>query len=115
MMFGYLATPYTLYPKGLEAAFALACNEAGLFADAGIPIFSPIAMCHPIAVIYGLDPTDHKIWLPFIEPFMQAASYLVVLEAEGWRDSYGIKVEMAAFEVAKKPILRMKPGILPDL
>ena len=111
----YLATPYSKYPKGIEAAFALAAGQAALFARAGIPVYSPIAHTHPIAMIGELDPYDHAIWLPFDHPLMVAAKGLIVLMAESWEQSYGMKVEIDQFKAAGKPVVYMTPGILPDL
>lgn len=111
----YLASPYSKYARGLEAAFAVACQASALFVEAAIPVYSSIAHTHPIAVIGGINPLDHTIWLPFDEPLMQAAKGLIVLMADGWQDSYGMKVEIAAFTVAAKPIVYMVPGTLPDL
>jgi hypothetical protein len=111
--FWYLATPYSKYPEGLEAAFALACGQAALFARAAVPVYSPIAHTHPIAAIGEIDPYDHKIWLPFDEPMMHAAHGLIVLMADSWQQSYGMKVEIEQFKAAGKPVIYMTPGEIP--
>ena len=46
-MFWYLASPYSKYPEGTQAAFEMACWQAGLLIRAGVPVFSPIAHSHP--------------------------------------------------------------------
>lgn len=111
--FWYLATPYSKYPAGIEAAFVLAAENTAHLIRAGVPVYSPIAHTHPIAVHGGIDPLDHSIWLPADAPLMAAASGLIVLTAETWEVSYGISVEIAAFKAAGKPILYMAPGIVP--
>jgi hypothetical protein len=111
--FYYLASPYSKYERGLEAAFAVACQAAALFVEAGIPVYSPIAHTHPIAVIGGINPLDHSIWLPFDHPMMVAAKGLIVLMADGWQDSYGMKVEIDQFKAAGKPTIFMEVGKLP--
>lgn len=111
--FYYLATPYSKYPHGIEAAFRLAAENTAHLIRAGVPIYSPIAHTHPIAIHGGIDPLDHSIWLPADEPLMRAAKGLIVLMAETWEESYGISVEIAEFKAERKPILYMEPGIVP--
>lgn len=109
----YLATPYSKYPGGLDAAWELACIAAAQLVKAGIRVHSPIASSHPIAVFGGIDKLDHTIWLPADEPFMHQAHGLIVLEAESWEISFGMAEEIKHFEAAGKPIIRMTPGEVP--
>lgn len=113
MTYWYLATPYSKYPEGLEAAFRLACVETARLVKGGIPVFSPIAHTHPVAMAADMDPLDHTIWLPCDEPMMKAACGLILLRAESWERSYGMKVEREAFEAAGKPVVFMDPGVVP--
>lgn len=113
MTLWYLASPYSKYRHGLEEAFKEVSRQAALLVAEGVPVFSPIAHTHPIAIHGYLDPLDHTIWLPADEPMMHAASGLIVLMMEGWEESYGISVEIAAFQVARKPIIYMVPGEVP--
>ncbi len=112
-VFFYLASPYSKFPGGIEEAFNAACYNAALLVAEGVPIFSPIAHTHPIAVAGNLDPLDHKIWLPADRPFIQLAHGLIVLEMEGWRESVGVAHEIEAFRTALKPIVPMTPGVIP--
>lgn len=111
--FWYLATPYTKYPYGVEAAFQLAARNAGILARKGVPIFSPIAHTHPLAMAASLDPLNGDFWLKLDEPMMHAAYGLVMLMAESWELSNGMKVELEIFQKAKKPVIWMKPGVVP--
>jgi len=109
----YLATPYSKYPGGLDAAFVLAAKGAAACVRAGVPVFSPITHTHPVAIHGGIDPYDHAIWLPADAPLMRQARGLIVLTAEGWRESYGIGVEIAEFERLVRPIHYMAPFDVP--
>lgn len=113
MTYWYLATPYSKYPQGLEAAHKLACEQAAFLIAAKIPVYSPIAHTHPIAVYGDMDPFDHGIWLPADEPLMKAAMGLIVLRAIGWDKSFGISEEIKAFNAAGKPLIYMDPNMLP--
>jgi len=104
----YLATPYSKYPKGLDAAFIEASKAAGFLVAQGFRVYSPIVHCHPIAIHSGIDPLSHEIWLAADAPFMHGAAGLIVVEMVGWKDSFGIKEEIEFFEGEGKPILRME-------
>lgn len=107
--FFYLATPYSKWKGGLDDAFGLAAREAARLMRRGIPVFSPIAHSHPIAVHGGIDPLSHDFWLPADAPMMAAATGLIVLRADGWEQSYGIGEEIKAFKAAGKPVLYIDP------
>jgi hypothetical protein len=113
--FYYLATPYSKYPAGIVQAHADACAQAALLVKAGIPVYSPIAHTHPIAIEGRLDPYDHELWLEADRTFMEAAKGLIVCEMEGWQASYGIECEIKYFAQAGKPRFQMVPGVVPDL
>lgn len=115
MTFYYLATPYSKYDGGLEEAFAEACLQTALLVQAKVPVFSPIAHTHPIAMRAGMNPLDHTIWLPCDRPMMDAAYGIIVCMMAGWADSYGVQHEIDVFRDAGKPIVFMKPGIVPEL
>lgn len=101
----YLATPYSKYPGGIEEAWRAACVFAGELIRHGIPVYSPIAETHPIAIHSGINPYSHDIWLPADKPKMDAAGGLIVAKLAGWQDSYGIAEEIKAFTKAGKPIV----------
>lgn len=113
--FFYLATPYSKYHAGIEQAFRDACREAWLLIKAGVPVFSPIAHTHPIAMSCGVDPLDHSIWLPADQAMMDAASGIIVCKMDGWEHSFGIAEELKVFKAANKPVIYMVPGVLPEV
>jgi len=112
-MYWYLATPYSKYPAGIDAAHQHACEAAALLIGAGVRVYSPIAHTHPIAIHGKMDPFDHNIWIPADQPFMDAAGGLLVCRLPGWEESTGITYEIEAFEDADKPVLFMDPGSVP--
>lgn len=100
----YLATPYSRYPPGLDAAHIDACLVAASLIQRGLSIYSPIAHGHPIAHYGGLDKLDHSMWLKFDEAMMRAAAGMIVAELPSWGDSMGIEHEVEFFARAHKPI-----------
>lgn len=115
MSFWYLATPYSKFPGGIDKAFEAACREAALLIRNGIPVYCPIAHTHPIAMVGEINPYDHDIWLPADGPFMDAARGLIVCQLPAWDTSYGIAEEINVFTAAKRPIVFMTPGVVPEL
>lgn len=113
MSFWYLATPYSKYEQGIEAAFQHACENTALLIKAGIPVFSPIVHTHPVARHGGINPLDHGIWMAADAPFMSVAIGCIVCMLPGWEESYGVRCEIATFQAAGRPILYMEPGNLP--
>lgn len=105
----YLATPYTKFPRGIEHAFVEAAQIAAKLLQAGHAVYSPIVHCHPISRYGDLDPLDHSIWLPFNEAMLIATDVLIVARMEGWRESYGVGVEIKHFEESRKPIFDLEP------
>ena len=114
MSFWYIASPYSKFPDGIEAAFQAVCREVGLLIRAGVPVFSPIAHTHPVAMACDIDPFDHSIWLPSDAPMMEAAHGIIVCKLERWEKSYGVTHELERFRCAHKPVVFMTPGIVPN-
>jgi len=107
---GYLATPYSRYADGMEAAFEHAAALVGrLLSERSWPVYSPIAHTHPVAKFGKLDPLDHGIWLPFDELMMWRCDYCLVAEMAGWEKSYGIGHEIEWFAVRGKPVIYLDP------
>lgn len=110
----YLATPYSKYPAGLERAFVEACRNVGVLIKSGVKVYCPIAHTHPVAVHSGMDPLDHRIWLPADLPLMRAARGLIVCMMDGWRESFGVAEEVRIFGELGKPIAYMEPLTPPE-
>jgi hypothetical protein len=99
-----LASPYSRFPDGTEAAFRHACQAAGWFIKNQIPVFCPIAHSHPVAVQCRIPLTDHAIWLPADRPMMNGAAGIAVLMMPSWKQSTGIQHEIGVFLHANKPV-----------
>jgi hypothetical protein len=110
----YLATPYSSYPNGRDAAYVAACQEAALLMEAGINVFSPISHTHGIAVHGVIDGhSDNGIWDRVDLPFVVGARGIIFCMMMGWENSDGIRRELVAFKNMLKPVIRMMPGSVP--
>lgn len=108
----YLACPYTHPdPAVRKARFDTATAVAADLIRAGHIVYSPITMTHPIDVVLaGASNTlGSDYWVAFDEAFMEMCSEMIVVQAEGWESSSGIRREIAFFKVRKKPIRYMAP------
>lgn len=105
----YLATPYTKYPLGIDAAFEASCAVTAALITLGVKVYSPIAHTHPVAVHGGLDPLDYKIWLPFNNAIIAKSDAILVAKLPTWEKSYGIGHEIELFLAAGKPVYYLDP------
>jgi Domain of unknown function (DUF1937) len=106
---GYLATPYTKFPNGIEQAFIAAAKLTARLLRMGLQVYSPIAHTHPVGIYGGIDPLDLSIWLPFDEAMLRACDVLIVAHMESWETSKGIAHEIDFFTRAGKPIFDLDP------
>ena len=109
MTLAYLATPYTKYPRGLNAAWKHASRLAGRLMNAGVNVYSPIAHCHALSKHGRVDALDLAIWYPHCELMAERCDVLIVAHLPTWEDSVGIQFETEIFERAKKPIFDVDP------
>ena len=108
--FWYLGSPYSKFPGGIEEAWRLVCIEAARLIKQGIPVYSPIAHTHSIAVHGNMDPYDYTIWLRADAPLMHSAKGLIVLKLPEWHSSKGLLYEINLFIELNKPIIYLDPG-----
>ena len=110
--FWYLGSPYSKYPGGRAMAHMEVCRNVALLIKAGVHVYSPIAHTHPVAEFGNINPFDHDIWLPADQPLMDAAKGLIVLQLDGWDNSFGLQCELDEF--TQRPVVYMEPGVVPE-
>lgn len=101
----YLASCYSSADKAVEHARYLQVKKK--FAELSkqdYVIFSPIVLCHPAAVEFGLG-TDYNYWKNHCEVTVSHCDELWVLMSQGWQESKGVRAEI---EIAKKCGLKIK-------
>lgn len=107
--FYYLATPYSKYPHGLDAAYEHASLVQGYLLTKGVKVFCPIAHSHGMARYYP-DFNVHEFWMDVDRRFMRCAHACLVVLMEGWADSRGVAEEIFTFERMHKPVLYLDPA-----
>jgi hypothetical protein len=104
----YVATPYSDYPEGLDAAYGMACRVTGALLRLGVVAFSPIAHGHGIPRELGLG-TSAAAWAKINDEMMHSSCGLVVVRMYGWRMSRGVQTEISAFIRRRQPIEHVEP------
>ncbi len=109
----YVATAYTLYPAGRDAAAAEAERVTSELMLEGVPAYSPIAHSHAVAKRNPDIPiNDPEFWYLQNLPRMKAADAMVLVEMLGWENSVGIAMELEYFRDAGKPVHRLNPSTM---
>jgi hypothetical protein len=91
----YLAIPYTdPDPEVMRQRFEMANRTAAHLMQQGLLIYSPISHSHPIAQ-YGL-PLDWDYWEKYDQEILCICDELIVIMADGWRESRGVQAEIDA-------------------
>ncbi len=102
---GYLASPYSHPDKEvIEYRFKEVAYMAAQLMKQGRHIFSPIVMCHPMAMSRCSLPGDFAFWSGFDLNMIRRCDYLVIFPLEGWTTSEGIKLEVGIAKAHSKNI-----------
>ena len=104
-LLGYLASPYSHpNPMIVEHRFKEVAYMAAQLMARGDHVFSPIAMCHPMAVSSCALPGDFEFWRDFDINMIERCDYLTIMPLSGWTGSKGIKLEVGIAQDFKKLI-----------
>ena len=114
MTYWYIATPFTKYPHGHEAAYRLACVETARLLRAGIPCLSPIAHGFGLHAHGGLPVVDAVLWHRVNLPLMMGAAGCIVIMAEGWAESSGVAEEINWFRRFERQVRYIAVGATPS-
>lgn len=107
----YLASPYSKYPKGTQAAYEEICQVAGSLLQKGLPVFCPILHSHPL-VAQGLILPQNNTWAFWSIPdeaLLRSSRGLIICTMEGWDRSIGVGEEQVWATKAALPIWYMEP------
>jgi hypothetical protein len=91
----YLASPYSHPdPAVRQQRFETVCFVAANLMREGHHIYSPIAHTHPIA-LKGDLPLGFDYWEAYDRKMLASCTDLWVVMMDGWRESKGVKAEIA--------------------
>jgi hypothetical protein len=99
----YLASPYSHPdPSVREARFNAACLAAAQMIRAGQPVFAPIIQGHSLTQ-FGI-PGNWPFWEPLARRYISRCDQVIVLQIDGWRESEGVRAEMALAAAMEKRV-----------
>lgn len=91
----YLAIPYSHPdPAVREQRYQLANRVTAQLIQQGHVVFSPISHSHNISPLLPPQVDTWETWKMQDLPFLRVCSTLVVITAEGWRESVGVQAEI---------------------
>ena len=110
----YLASPYTKYPTGREAAFQEASRLTAVMLEHDFNVFGPITYSHPLTPFLRARTVDqeHEFWMRIDREIFRKCDAIVVAMMEGWPSSKGVTEEIAWFRWANRPVWFLDPETL---
>ena len=106
----YLAGPYSHpNPKVREERFQEINRVAARLMQRGYVVYSPISHNHPIALCHDL-PINWDFWSRLDRAFIKHALLMAVLMLPGWKESVGVKAEMAIAREFNIPVCLLTPA-----
>lgn len=103
----YIASPYTKYPNGRQAAADDATMAGAWLVRRGVHVFVPITHSHPISQFLPRELDTLQTWMDQDHPLMACAVGLCVVKMPTWDESTGIAEEIKTFEQAGKPVVKL--------
>lgn len=101
----YLAQPYTHPDESVrEARFQMARYWTGKLIHNGA-VFSPIVHGRTIEAKIDYIDNPHKFWMSQCIPILRRSDEMFVLPIRGWRESRGLKDELAICKMLDIPVI----------
>lgn len=109
----YLAQPYSHEDGFIRwQRFTAGQRVAAEYLKRGEHVYSPIAMCHPIAELFDM-PTEFDFWDAFDKDMIGRVDVVHVLKLDGWEESRGVAAEIAYAESIGKPVVFVEGEVHP--
>jgi uncharacterized protein DUF1937 len=100
----YLASPIAhLDPEVVEARIEAAARAAADLMSKGYVVFCPAAHSYLLKAQFSVQPS-HADWMRQDLAVLRRAERMVVLRLDGWKESRGVKIELAVAEAAQIPV-----------
>lgn len=105
MIIAYVACPYSAKTQADRNYRHYFANQVSAkLLQKGYMVFSPISMCHPIALLNKKLKTDAETYKEFNHKMMDQCQELWVVKAMGWDKSLGVKDELEYARATGKKI-----------
>jgi hypothetical protein len=106
----YLGVPYSHDdPQVRLERFQHVTRFAAKLADAGLVVFSPITMTHPMVTIGTCPSCSWDYWEKFDTAFLLNCKKLIVYKLPGWEQSEGLTAEIKVAKANGIPVEEVDP------
>ena len=105
----YLACPYSHDdPAVMQQRYETANLIAGQLMQMDYYVFSPLSHSHPITQQCRMNAVDHDFWLAQDCAIFMHCELMMIVDIDGWKDSYGIQLEIQWAMDLDMPIVLVK-------
>jgi hypothetical protein len=116
MSYYYISNPYNGSPELRELRANIAAKTCGRLLKKGIHAWSPIVHNHAMLKAFDHFSLEERrsLILDFDFSLLRNSRGMIVLEMDGWKDSYGVKAELALCKKLGIPVSYLDPRELED-
>jgi hypothetical protein len=114
MSYYYISNPYNGSEEEKEERAKVAARICGFLLKRGIHAWSPIVHNHAMMKTFNHFTLEERrnFILDFDFSLLRAACGMIVLELEGWKQSYGVNAEIKLCQQLGIPIKYLNPNFL---
>ena len=109
----YMASVYSIHPRGVEEAYKEACEQAAFLEANGIHVISPIAHSHGITGYVDPSSYGYDMMMKWDYNIIDHMDGIIVCKMDNWENSKGIGLEIKYCTDRSIPIFYMTPGEVP--
>jgi hypothetical protein len=107
----YLSNPYTGSPSEMRERAQAAAQAVATLLRNGVHAWSPIVHNHAMMAFSDFSLEERReLLLPYDFSLLRAAKGMIVLQLEGWEDSYGVTKEIELCKELGKPVAFLEPA-----
>jgi hypothetical protein len=112
----YLAAPYHGTEEEKKYRTELSLKATAEFLRQGIHVFAPLNYVNKIAEELAFTSLEKRrgIVLPYLLDFLRVSKGMVVINIDGWENSWGVQQELKFCHEMQIPIYNMKPEQIYD-
>lgn len=105
----YLAVPYQGSEEEKKYRTELSLKATTAFLRQGIHVFSPVVYVNKIAEELGLSSLEKRreIIMPYLFDFLKVSKGLILIQLEGWKESWGVQQELVFCHENHIPVFTM--------
>jgi len=111
MSYFYISNPYNGTDEQKNERAETAAKVCGLLLKMGVHAWSPIVHNHAMLRTFNTFTLEERrtLMLAFDFSLLRASKGMIVLEIEGWRNSFGVQAEINLCKELSLPVKYLRP------